>query len=812
MTVQPIEEHSSTKLAVSLPAPGGPGADPRWAEAHKDGVGAAITPQSHIWFTLVDGALSEVFIHSIDLASTRSLRFLVTDGREYFSDESEERYAVRQLEAFAPHYEIRTEDLAGRYRLNKEIVTDPGRQALLVNVQFEPLAAGDDLRLYLYVEPNVHDLGKGNDGWVGEYKSIPMLFAFRDELAVAVAASAPFKKSGAGFVGVNDGAADLRRHKQITWTYTEANDGNVALVAELDWQAVDGQFTVAMGGGDHSAEAAQQARAGLLQKFADVRDRYVAGWQQAQEPWLDLGRADEKGVDHYRVSAAVLQVHESKRFPGGIVASLSTPWGFARGDENTGGYHVLWPRDMGEAATGRLAHGDAESAARTLFFLRCTQEAAGNWGQNMWLDGTPHWTGTQMDGPALAILLADLLRREGSLKTDEWYSMVRSAAGFLLRIGPYTEQDRWEEDAGYTPFTMAAEIAALLAAADFAEEADERGLATFLRETADAWNATIDELLYMKGTPFAVAHGVEGYYIRIAPPEAISAGSPEYLRVKVKNRPAGQDEVQAANMVSVDALALVRFGLRSATDPRILDTVKVIDAELKQEVSTGPIWHRYTEDGYGEQEDGSPFIKTGKGRGWPLFAGERAHYEIAKGDFAEAERLRKAIEAQSNACGLIPEQVWDAADIPEKKLFNGRPTGSSMPLVWAHAEYIKLLRSLKERRVWDMPPQAEKRYAIGNTPARFVIWTPSQQRTKVPHGMDLRIDLPNPAHILWTTDHWQSTVQAATQDAGVGVHYGLLEVKNEREATELLFRIFWTETNKWEGKDFHLSLGGSPIA
>src|SRR5579875_924146 len=202
MSAQTVEEHSSTKLPVSFPAPGGPGADPRWAEAHKDGVGTAIPPQSRIWFTLVNGAVSEVFFHTIDLASTRSLRLLVTDGRDFFSDESEQTYTARQLETFAPHYSVSTEDNAGRYRLHKEIVTDPGREVLLLKVRFEPAPGEDDLRLYLYFEPNVLDLGKENDGWVGEYKAIPMLFASRDDLALALAATAPFKKSGAGFIGV----------------------------------------------------------------------------------------------------------------------------------------------------------------------------------------------------------------------------------------------------------------------------------------------------------------------------------------------------------------------------------------------------------------------------------------------------------------------------------------------------------------------------------------------------------------------------------------------------------------------------------
>lgn len=798
-----VEEHASTKITPSSPAPGGPGADPRWAKANKDAVGTATSAHSRIWFTIVDGALSEVFFPAIDLANTRSVRFLVTDGREFFSDGAEQRHTVRAVEPFAPHYRIRTQEKDGRYCLEKEVVPDPSRDAILMRVHFE--AKDKNLRLFLFAVPNIGDLGEDNDAWVGEYKSVPMLFAQRGELALAVGCSTPWKKAGAGFIGVNDGLTDLRRHKQMTETYTEALQGNISLAAEIDWAACQGRFTVVLASGEHPAAAGQQARAGLLQKFDRVRDSYVEGWRKAQDSWLDLSRGAKNGVDCYRVSTAVLQTHESKLFPGGIVASLSTPWGFARGDKAAGGYHVLWPRDMGEAALARLAHGDPESAGRTLFFLRCTQEAAGNWGQNMWLDGTPHWTGTQMDGPSLAILLADFLRREGVGDTSEHFQMVRDAAGFLVRVGPYTEQDRWEEAAGYTPFTMAAEIAALLAAADFADEEKKGELATFLRETADAWNAMVEEMTYVEGTELAKQHGVAGYYMRIAPPEAISSPSPGDLSIQIKNLPEGQGKMNAADIVSVDALALVRFGLRSATDKRILNTVAVIDAMLRKQVSTGPVWHRYNNDGYGEQADGAPFEKTGIGRGWPLFAGERAHFEVARGNFEEAERLREVMEAQTNECGLLPEQIWDAEDIPERELFNGHPTGSSMPLVWAHAEYIKLLRSLKEKKVWDMPPQTAKRYAAGKTQTRFNIWSFSQQRAHLQAGMNLRVDLLAAARVHWTLDNWQTTHETETKDSGLGLHYALLDLHDRKEKGELIFTFFWTEAKKWEGKNFLIS-------
>ncbi|HSU33925.1 MAG TPA: glycoside hydrolase family 15 protein [Bryobacteraceae bacterium] len=800
-----IENHACTRTGVQRAAPDAPGRPPRWAKGAKQAVGTAIPAQSRVWFTMVDGTLSEIFFPTIDLPNTRSVRFLIAGPQGFFSDESQEKHRIIQSNPLAPCFQVEREEQQQRYRITKEVITDPGRDALLMMVQFQP--ASDQLRLFLYAEPNIGGLGERNDGWVGEYKSIPMLFASRSGLAMALATSVPFKATGVGFVGANDGLTDLKQHQQLTWTYTEALQGNVALTAEIDWAASGGEFTVVLACGGHPAEAGQQARAGLLQKFGEVRRKYVEGWRRAQHSWLDLGRPSSKGgVDYYRASTAVLQTHESKRFPGGIIASLSSPWGAVRGDQKTGGYHVLWPRDMGEAAIARLAYGDLPSARRTLFFLQCTQEADGNWSQNMWLDGTPHWTGMQLDGPGLTILLADFLRRDGGVGLRDYFPMIRNAAGFLVRVGPCTGQDRWEENAGYTPFTMAVDIAALLAAADFADIEKQDAEAQFLRQTADAWNAMIDEMTYVEGTDLAARHGVKGYYMRIAPPEAIGAECPGELTIHIKNHPEGEGDMRAADVISVDALALVRFGLRSAEDPRILDTVTVIDATLKEDVATGPVWRRYTNDGYGEQENGEPFTKTGIGRGWPLFAGERAHFEIARGRFEQAERLRDTMEAQANECGLIPEQVWDAKDIPDRNLYNGRPSGSSMPLVWAHAEYIKLLRSLKERRVWDMPPQTMGRYIRRKVRASFSIWTLSQQRRRLQTGLDLRIDLPAPARVRWTADGWKTAEEAETTDSGLGVHYVRLNVKGTATGTQIQFTFFWPEDERWEGQNYSVEV------
>jgi glucoamylase len=363
-------------------------------------------------------------------------------------------------------------------------------------------------------------------------------------------------------------------------------------------------------------------------------------------------------------------------------------------------------------------------------------------------------------------LLADLLWREGGLTADElrrYWPMVKKAAAFVTQNGPVTGQDRWEEDSGYSPFTLAVEISALLAAADIAEHADDVAAAIYLRETADAWNEQIERWIYVTGTSLAHELGIDGYYVRIAPADSADACSPNSGFVPIKNRPPDQSSAPASLLVSPDALALVRFGLRAADDPRIRNTLRVIDALLKVELPAGPCWRRYNGDGYGEHADGRPFDGIGIGRPWPLLTGERAHYEIAAGNRDVAENLLAAMEAFASDGHLIPEQVWDSDDIPERELFRGRPSGSAMPLVWAHAEHIKLLRSLREERVFDMPPQPYQRYQVEGVRSKLRIWRLNQKCRTLDVGKVLRIELPRPALIHWSDDDWKIVSDTPTR-------------------------------------------------
>jgi glucoamylase len=789
-------------------APGYPGIAPRWTSSAKSGVGTAISGASHVWFTISHGIVNEVYYPQIDQANTRDFGLLVADGAQFFSEEKRDTTCeILPLAQGVPGYRLTNTCMQGRYRIEKVIVTEPLRDVLLQRVRFEAtLGRLADYHVYALLAPHIGNAGYGNSGWCGEYKGVPMLFAQRGDTTLALACSLPFSMMSCGYVGVSDGWQDVQLHKTMRWSYRHAPDGNIALTGAIDVARCAGTFVLAVAFGRSAAEAGQRARATLLEDFDVVVARYRHGWEEYQARCLDLGQIGASGFDPYRVSTAVLKTHEAKSFRGGLIASLSVPWGFAKGDDDLGGYHLAWPRDLVESAGGLLAAGDTGSARQTLRYLMSTQEADGHWPQNMWLDGTPYWAGIQMDETAFPVLLADALRRGDGLNHLDPWPMVRRAASFLICNGPVTPQDRWEEDGGYSPFTLAVEIAALLAAADFADLAGESDVARYLRETADTWNDLIESWIYVSDTDLARQHGVTGYYVRIAPVDVSDASSPAGGFVCIKNRPPGDAGEPSASIVSPDALALVRFGLRAANDPRIVDTVKIIDALLKTETATGPVWHRYNDDGYGEHEDGSPFDGTGVGRGWPLLIGERAHYELARGNEQESRRLCQIMAAQSSAGGLIPEQIWDAADIQQRELFNGHPSGSAMPLVWAHAEHIKLLRSLRDGRVFDLPPQTVQRYQVEKVSATLAFWRFNHKCRRVSAGKVLRIELLARATVRWSVDDWRTGHETHTTDTGLGIYFADLPTDQLPADRTVRFTFFWLDALRWEGQDFEMTV------
>ena len=796
-------------------APGWPGIPPRWTSSAKSGVGTAISRSSRVWFTLSHGILNEIYFPRVDTACTRDFGLLVTDGKEFFSEEKRDcRFEVSPFEPGIPAYRLTNTERTGRYRIQKEIFSDPHRNVVLQKIRFVELARAGfgsnqfGLNVYALLAPHLGNCGTNNTGWVGDYKGVPMLFAEAPGgYALACACSLPWKQMSVGFAGHSDGWGELTRNFRLTEMYQRAENGNIALIGEVELAAGRGEFLLALGFGNIWADAAEQARASLLDDYTRLLEEYAAQWKSWQKGLLPFDR--DHPCDLYRSSTAMLRVHESKDFLGGVIASLSIPWGFNKGDEDLGGYHLVWPRDLVETAGGFLAAGAIGDALRVLHYLEVTQEADGRWPQNMWLDGRPYWNVLQMDEAAFPILLVDLLHRRspGALGAlERWWPMVRRAASFIAIHGPVTQQDRWEEDAGYSPFTLAVEVAGLLAAADIADQTGNSEMAGYLRDLADTWNENIERWTYSTSGDLKRQIGVDGYYVRIAPAEeACGPELPDNL-ILLKNRAPGQGREQASHVISPDALALVRFGLRAPDDPKILNTIRVIDALLRVKLPHGYFWYRYNDDGYGEHADGSPFDGVGIGRPWPLLSGERAHYELQAGNLAAARELLRSIEMSNNGSRLLPEQLWDAADIPERELFFGQPSGAACPLVWAHAEYIKLVRSLRDGKIFDQPPQTVQRYRVEQRKAVYCNWRFNNKCRSVPAGKNLRIEVLSPALVHWSDDQWRTPHDLRTRESGLGTHFADLDTSHLEPGRQVVFTFYWPQARHWEGTDFSVTV------
>ncbi|MFN8572426.1 MAG: glycoside hydrolase family 15 protein [Gemmatimonadaceae bacterium] len=803
--------------ATPRPAPGHPGIPPRWTSSAKSAVGTAFGDGSRVWFTASHGILNEIYHPEVDTACVRDAGFLISDDRGYFAEEKRDcSHRVDWAIPGVPAFRFRNASTDGRFEIEKHVCASPEFDAVLQHVELRTsVGSPTDYHLTLLVASHLGNRGAGNTAWVGSHKGFDVLYAERAGRAMAVVCSTGWTAMSVGFVGVSDGWREVREHGRLLNHYTIAADGNVALAGEVDLSLSNGRCTIAIGFGPDPESAAFHARAALAEPYERVERRFMGPWVTFQNGLRALDEVDGslEVPSLYRTSTAVLMSHLTMNADGGAIASLSVPWGQSKGDDDLGGYHLVWPRDMVQTAGALLAAGAHEPVRAMLRYLAVTQEADGHWAQNMWLNGEPYWNGIQLDETALPILLIDLAHREECIALDDelrWWPVTRRAALYLVEQGPATQQDRWEEDPGYTPFSLASCIAALVVAASVAERVGEPALAQYLRDTADDWYDRIDRWIYVTGTPLAADVGVRGYYVRGARDDGDGNARIDGAMAAVKNRPADATPVPVSSIVSPDALALVRFGLRMPDDQRMIDTARVIDYLLRTETPTGPVWHRYNEDGYGEHDDGRPFDGTGKGRGWPLLAGERAHYELALGRLDRARDLGVVMRRQASDGGMLPEQVWDAPDLVDLELFTGRASGSAMPLAWAHAEYIKLLRSLRDGRVFDLPPAAATRYLTRRVQPRVAIWRFTLRRKEMTAGRLLRLDLGAPARVRWTMDAWTTSQDSDTQMKGPRHHSVELPTQGAPPGTRVEFTFHWLNDDRWEGKDFAVDIVKSP--
>ncbi|MCL4494196.1 MAG: glycoside hydrolase family 15 protein [Firmicutes bacterium] len=793
-----------------MQAPGAPGLEPRWTTSDKVGVGTAVAGTSRIWFTLSHGIINEIYFPRMDLANTRDAQFLViTEDGRFLEEKRDLIHEFRYIDPGAPAFELVNTDPRGTFRIVKRIVSWPDGNAVIQQFRFEVLQGKrEDFRVFLLVAPHIGNQGAHNNARIVDLRGEPALIAWREGSASAlcVKASAPFRALSVGFVGSSDGWTQLYYHRTLQ-KYDEALDGNVALSAEMDPNTEEQVVTFAFG--RSMAESQFTAALSLLYPWDAIEQRYIGQWQEYMDRLPGLLPYDHPHSRIQRISAMVLKIHHGKLFPGGIIASLSIPWGNAAGDGNMGGYHLVWPRDMVEAAQALIALGDMDAAWQALAFLMATQKTDGSWPQNFWLDGVPYWAGSQLDETAFPIHLAHHLWELGQIKNElVVYEMIKKALGYICRNGPLTEQDRWEEDGGYSPSTLAATISALILGADVARRQGDADIADFCEHLADYWQGRIDKWTFTEHG--AVDPRFPRHYVRIhvsIPPSP--DGRVEHGYVPIKNVLPGQpNQYPEEAVIDGGFLELVRYGIKSPADPHILESVEAYDTILGAKMPYGPLWYRYNHDGYGEMPDGSPFLGSGKGRLWPLLAGERGHYALSLGE--SVEPYLRAMEGSASIGGLIPEQVWDQEDIPDKELYFGRPSGSAMPLVWAHAEYIKLLRSALDGKIFEMPDKVKVRYIENWVPSSFIYWQLNHKRHHFyPHDKTLRIVVPEPAQCVLTTDEWQSHKTEQMLNSRIGLYYldvALADIKMVE------FTFYWSEADRWEGKNYRLDLRIAPPA
>jgi glucoamylase len=797
---------------------GAPGMEPRWTSSVKDAVCTAYAASSRIWFTCSHGILNEVYHPTIDRAQVRDMGLLVTDGETFVHEEKRDLDSTFEYidpEALGVRYVNR--DPEGRYTLTKEIICDPHHAVVQTQVRIE----GDAellprLKVYALLAPHLDGGGAGNSARAVDIAGRKVLMAWKNRMSLAMAAncgvaSSGFSRVSCGFVGSSDGWRDLMDNFRMDWEFGSATSGNIAVIGELDLRGVgaDGaiEFTLAFGIGEGHHTAAQKTMGSLATPFADHRTRFIEQWRRAANPiWLAAKSCD--GGKLMGTSHNVLLAHEDKTYSGAFVASASIPWGQSKGDDDLGGYHLVWTRDMVQTATALLASGRAETARRALVYLACTQEPDGGFAQNFWIDGTPYWSALQLDEVAFPVILAWRLWKANALGELHMVPFVERAAGFLVQHAPITLQERWEENAGYSPSTLAAVIAGLICAADIAREHASTELAIFLEEFADwiekhleDWTVTNEGVLLPE---------VKRHYMRIRPPESGEAYACESCAketIRLSNRPPGtRVEFEAREIVDAGFLELVRYGVRRADDPLMVDSLKVVDAVLKRGLPQGPGWLRYNWDGYGQRPDGGPYKGWGQGRVWPLLTGERAHYELAAGK--DITELIKTYEGFATSGQMMPEQVWDEPDMPDRSLRLGQPAGSAVPLVWAHAEYLKLLRSSVDGKVFDRIDAVYERYCepAGRKRLRrdLEIFTLKRPIKKIAAGDTLRILDEKRFEVRWTVDEWKTTSTAACRALGSAGFSA--EIAPGVDSGVLQWTLHWLEQDTWLGYNVDVTI------
>ena len=584
------------RLTEGTKAFGWPGIPPKWTSSSKEGVGTAYSTSARIWFTVSHGILNEIYHPTIDRPQIRDMQFLITDGETFFHEEKRDLESeIEYIERDTLGFRIVSADRERRYRIVKEIIADPHQPCVLLHARLEASTRWlGRLQLYALLAPHLEVGGWGNSARKLGVAGNSILVAWKGRTYLALGANVGFTKTSCGYVGASDGWQDLKHNLRMDWDFDRAEDGNVAVIGQIDI-AKNPEFTLGLAFGDGLHAAVSMLTQSLSVPFATHRTKYIEQWHRVCCEILDLDKYSRDEGCLYRISHNLLLAHEDKTFAGAMIASASIPWGEAKGDEDLGGYHLVWTRDMVNSVTALLACGDTITPRRALVYLACSQRPDGGFPQNFWIDGTPYWSGIQLDEVAFPVILAWRLWKADALGDFNPYPMVKAAATFLIRNGPMTHQERWEENSGYSPSTLAANIAALICAADFARTRGEEQSARFLEQYADFLESHVED--WTVTTQGDLVREIPRHYIRILPTtinDVAPDEDPNRRMLAIRNRPPGEPwEFPAKDIVDAGFLELVRYGIRKPGDPLIEHSLRVIDAVLKVDTPFGPCWRRF---------------------------------------------------------------------------------------------------------------------------------------------------------------------------------------------------------------------------
>jgi glucan 1,4-alpha-glucosidase len=759
-----------TAMAAAAPAPGGPGAMSHFGLARKDCVGTARNTTSKVWFTVANGVLSDVYYPTIDTTNVETLQLLVTDGSTFTDLQTRDMtYTVRALDRSGMACRVTSTARSGRYRLTTDYFTDPHRNSVVMRVRLAA-SRGDagKLRVFARHDATVNGNGGGGDPATANAGAddavtdtstrtpVPVSLdtntrttAANRDYAVpvysALRADRPFLAVSNGFAGTaSDGLAQLDADHRLATAYASASGGNVVQTAQLDLGR-SGSATLALGFGTTQPEAVRTAGRTASAEPGDLLEKYQAGWTRYDKglraPALprQLTPSERREVHStYWTSANVLKASEDKTFPGAVVASLASPWGqaVAAGDPAQsffGSYREVFARDLYESFTGLLAAGDLATATATVRFLfERQQQPDGSMPRNSLVNGktAPDSFGVQLDEVAYPILMA----RTVGLTDPAFYTHhIKRAADFVVAHGPSFGNERWEEQSGFSPSTIAAEIAGLAAAGAIAELNGDAAGARIYRATADHYQRNVKAWTVTSNGPLST----QPYFIRLSK----NADPNSAFGYNLAN---GGPDADQRSVVDQGFLELPRLGILPAGDADVANSLTVADAVIRRTTSSGDGFYRYgttspgTEDGYGDCNvpdstsctvQGKPWAgvcdtqeqNKGSGHLWPVLAGERAEHEIATGDPARAARLWLGMARTASGVGLVPEQFWENDDLaaspfgtqPECASIgftNGKAVGSASPLTWSAAQFVRLARNLAAGRVTETPFDTTARY------------------------------------------------------------------------------------------------------